>query len=156
MDGRLEAGNEIDVGSSELPTARPRVLRARRTLTAIVVSLVLAGSAWGGDLRDPTLSPGDVLTTNASGLCTPEYARSVRLVTDSVKHRVYIEYGIAEHRSGEFEVDHLISLLPEFQVSVVERGPSIQAVPAGRHHIGYNIRGSIARQRTRAQLRERS
>jgi hypothetical protein len=41
---------------------------------------------------------------------TPGYAKSVRHVSGMIKAQVYREYGIASHRSGEYEVDHLISL----------------------------------------------
>jgi hypothetical protein len=41
---------------------------------------------------------------------TPGYAKSVRHVSGKVKAQVYAEYGIVSHRSGEYEVDHLISL----------------------------------------------
>jgi hypothetical protein len=34
----------------------------------------------------------------------------VRRVSESTKAAVYREYGIASHRRGEFEVDHLVSL----------------------------------------------
>ncbi len=40
----------------------------------------------------------------------PGYAKSVRNVTESVKNSVYREYGIASHKAGEYEVDHLVSL----------------------------------------------
>jgi hypothetical protein len=72
--------------------------------------LVLAAPAVAGDLPDPALTPGDVMTTDAATVCTPRYAKSVRHVSGKVKAKVYGEYGIASHRSGKYEVDHLISL----------------------------------------------
>jgi hypothetical protein len=38
------------------------------------------------------------------------YSRSVRNVPDSEKNQVYAEYGITHHTTGQYEVDHLISL----------------------------------------------
>jgi hypothetical protein len=43
-------------------------------------------------------------------VCTSGYAKSVRDVTTSKRNKVYGEYGITTHTSGEYEVDHLISL----------------------------------------------
>jgi hypothetical protein len=34
----------------------------------------------------------------------------VRNVSEATKNQVYAEYGIASHASGQYEVDHLISL----------------------------------------------
>jgi hypothetical protein len=34
----------------------------------------------------------------------------VRDVTEEEKNQVYAEYGITSHRTGEYEVDHLVSL----------------------------------------------
>jgi hypothetical protein len=72
--------------------------------------LLIAAPAFAGDLPDPALTPGAVMTTNTPAVCTPGYAKSVRHVSGKVKAQVYAEYGIVSHRSGEYEVDHLISL----------------------------------------------
>jgi hypothetical protein len=72
--------------------------------------LVLAAPAFAGDLPDPALTPGAVMTTDTAAVCTPGYSKSVRHVSGKVKAQVYAEYGIVSHRSGEYEVDHLISL----------------------------------------------
>ena len=81
-------------------------------ISAIAVTLLalVIGRAFAGDLPDPTLTPGAVMTTDAAQVCTPGYAKSVRHVSGSVKAMVYQEYRIISHRSGEYEVDHLISL----------------------------------------------
>jgi hypothetical protein len=50
------------------------------------------------------------MTTDAAIVCMSGYAKSVRHVSGKVKAMVYAEYGIATHASGEYEVDHLISL----------------------------------------------
>jgi len=51
-----------------------------------------------------------ILTTEATVVSKPGYAGSVRHVPGSIKHKVYLEYGILSHKSGDYEVDHLISL----------------------------------------------
>lgn len=43
-------------------------------------------------------------------VCKPGYASGARDVTESVKEKVYAEYLIKEHKPGDYEVDHLISL----------------------------------------------
>lgn len=62
-------------------------------------------------LPDSACTPGAIIasaTTNQ--ICQSGYASSVRNVPASEKDQVYAEYGIASHYSGEYEVDHLISL----------------------------------------------
>jgi hypothetical protein len=66
----------------------------------------------GGKLPDPACTPGDLikpLVTKAD-ICKSGYATSVRSVTDSEKNAVYAEYGITRHASGQYEVDHFVSL----------------------------------------------
>ena len=63
-----------------------------------------------GDLPNPTLTPGDVLTTNLARICTPGYTKTVRNVPESLKNAIYKEYGITHHAPYAYEVDHLISL----------------------------------------------
>jgi hypothetical protein len=72
--------------------------------------IAIATAALAGDLPDPRLTPGAVLTTDLATVCIPGYAASVRYVTPETKRFVYAEYGIASHQPGEYEVDHLISL----------------------------------------------
>jgi hypothetical protein len=64
-----------------------------------------------GVLPDSDCTPGAVfLDVTKDQICTPGYSQSVRDVPDSEKKQVYAEYGIATHFTGEYEVDHLISL----------------------------------------------
>ncbi|HVI91157.1 MAG TPA: hypothetical protein VM659_22855 [Dongiaceae bacterium] len=51
-----------------------------------------------------------VLTTDRGRICTAGYSKTVRNVPTAEKNTVYREYGITNHRTGEYEVDHLISL----------------------------------------------
>lgn len=63
-----------------------------------------------GSLPDPACTPGDVLSTDLAAICTPGYASNVRNVSASASAGVYAEYGVTSHTTGQFEVDHLISL----------------------------------------------
>ena len=60
---------------------------------------------------NPSLTPGAVLTTDASLICTPGYASSVRDVSTATKEQVYAEYGVRYPQAlGAYEVDHFIPL----------------------------------------------
>jgi hypothetical protein len=62
-------------------------------------------------LQDAACTPGDILpNVTKEQVCTPGYASSVRNVPQSEKNQVYAEYGITHHTTGEYEVDHLVSL----------------------------------------------
>jgi len=62
-------------------------------------------------LPDTDCTPGDIIPSATKEIvCTPGYARSVRDVPQSVKNRAYAEYGVKSHVSGQYEVDHLVSL----------------------------------------------
>jgi len=86
----------------------------RRQAGLIAVILLLVGrSALAADppvRPDPDLTPGAVLPVTAAEVCRPGYAKSVRHVDGKTKALVYREYGIEHHRSGAYEIDHLISL----------------------------------------------
>lgn len=61
-------------------------------------------------LPDPLKTPGDALTTDPAVICRPGYTKTVRNVPQQLKEQVYREYGITSRESGEYEIDHLISL----------------------------------------------
>ncbi|HZC05861.1 MAG TPA: HNH endonuclease signature motif containing protein [Ktedonobacterales bacterium] len=62
-------------------------------------------------LPDSACTPGAIIASaTVSQICQSGYASSVRNVPTSEKNQVYAEYGIASHYSGEYEVDHLVSL----------------------------------------------
>ncbi len=63
-----------------------------------------------GPLPDVECTPGAVLPVTVEQICTSGYTKSVRDVSAKTKEKVFEEYGIFEHDSGEYEVDHLISL----------------------------------------------
>lgn len=78
----------------------------------VVVALLFVSSAVADDLPirpDPMLTPGAVMTTNATTICQPGYSKTVRHTSGKLKAKIYREYGIEKARS-HFEVDHLVSL----------------------------------------------
>lgn len=70
-----------------------------------------SGCVARGDLPDSACTPGAIFANvTKTQVCTPGYASSVRDVPQSVKEKVYAEYGITKHQPGQYEVDHLVSL----------------------------------------------
>jgi hypothetical protein len=70
-----------------------------------------AGCHVVGALPDANCTPGAVIATAMTDqICKPGYSGGVRNVSDSEKRAVYAEYGIYTHQTGQYEVDHLISL----------------------------------------------
>lgn len=62
-------------------------------------------------LPDGACTPGAVFSTaTRARICVAGYSKNVRNVPDSVKAQAFSEYGIKSHRTGQYEVDHLISL----------------------------------------------
>ncbi len=59
---------------------------------------------------DRLCTPGARQRASARAVCTPGWASAHRHVSDATKRRVYFDYGIRRHRSGEYEIDHLIPL----------------------------------------------
>lgn len=87
--------------SSRPGLARPKTPQA---------SFIPADQANAPLLPDPKMSPGATLPVTPGDICVPGYTKKVRNVPLDVKRQVYAEYGIAAHKPGEYEVDHLISL----------------------------------------------
>jgi hypothetical protein len=56
---------------------------------------------------DPKLTPGATFDVTLKDISEPGYSKKVRNVTAELKREVYAEYGITEHKAGEYEVDHL-------------------------------------------------
>lgn len=64
-----------------------------------------------GKLPDPDCTPGAVIAgVTKADVCTPGYSQSVRNVPQAEKNQVYAEYSISHHVSGDYEVDHFVSL----------------------------------------------
>ena len=71
---------------------------------------VLAVNLQAPLVPDPLKTPGDVLTSDSGKVCVPGYTKTVRNVPQALKEQVYRSYGITSRQSGEYEIDHLISL----------------------------------------------
>ncbi len=85
------------------------VLGCGSTATEHISTAVVCVAHSG--LPDQYCTPGAVFSNATTAqICAPGYAQSVRNVPQSVKNRVYAEYGIKQHKPGEYEIDHLISL----------------------------------------------
>jgi hypothetical protein len=70
-----------------------------------------SGCVVHGALQDSGCTPGALVSAvSRDQICRPGYASSVRNVTTSTKDKVYAEYGITHRTTGEYEVDHLVSL----------------------------------------------
>lgn len=64
-----------------------------------------------GVLPDSACTPGAIFpTVTKEQICVSGYSSGVRNVPESEKNAVYTEYGIITHTTGEYEVDHYISL----------------------------------------------
>jgi hypothetical protein len=70
-----------------------------------------SGCAARGGLPDPACTPGDIFPeATKDKICVSGYSATVRDVPTSEKNAVYAEYGITHHATGEYEVDHFVSL----------------------------------------------
>ena len=70
-----------------------------------------AGCKANDGLPDGACTPGEIIpSATREQICQPGYSKKVRDVSDQEKDQVYAEYGITSHRSGQYEVDHLVSL----------------------------------------------
>lgn len=74
----------------------------RFALFCLIMPLVAA------TLPDPKLTPGATMTVTLAHLCQVGYTDTVRNVPESLKRKVFQEYGITGRFEGE--TDHLISL----------------------------------------------
>ncbi len=111
---RYGANVGISVNNTPLP------YQTQATQPAVGIPNVV--HAWGNrtktsgcvsqnGLPDSACTPGDVIpAATKAEICQSGYASSVRNVPTSEKDQVYAEYGIYSHSSGEYEVDHLVSL----------------------------------------------
>ena len=86
-------------------------LRTSPTSTSIGQRTKAESCVVNGGLPDSACTPGAVITTaTKEQICVPGYSKTVRNVPSTEKAQVYAEYGIASHSSGQYEVDHLVSL----------------------------------------------
>ena len=105
-----------DVAQGTIPSPADEAIAqaaAANTPSTQTVSLAPSSTKAGPAYvyPDPSLTPGAVLTTDASTICAPGYASGVRGVSTATKEQVYAEYGVSyPQASGAYEVDHFIPL----------------------------------------------
>jgi hypothetical protein len=103
------------------PAARSAITISVLVVVLVVLVVLVAAAADGATharfrfyhgqpLPDAASTPGATLRVSASTVCRAGYAGHVRNVSDATKRRVYAEYAVTRHRSGEYEVDHLVPL----------------------------------------------
>lgn len=77
----------------------------------LIIFCLLPSLAWAENpiLPNPALTPGTFdPTATVDKICKKGYTATVRHVTEAQRYLVFNEYGL--QRSGDYEVDHLISL----------------------------------------------
>jgi hypothetical protein len=104
---KIEAWVKRIYGAKPTPAA---VELPAGTLKTIGTRTKTSGCVINGALQDKACSPGAIFAVTAAQVCVSGYSSSVRSVSESTKNAVYAEYGITSHTTGQYEVDHLISL----------------------------------------------
>ncbi len=85
-------------------------------------------------LPDSACTPGALMPgATVDKICVSGYASSVRNVPTSEKDQVYAEYGIASHYSGQYEVDHLVSLELGGSNDIANLWPELASPTPGFH-----------------------
>lgn len=69
-----------------------------------------SGCVMNGKNPDQACTPGAIFPVAADEVCKSGYSKGVRNVSQAEKDQVYAEYGITSRSSGEYEVDHFVSL----------------------------------------------
>lgn len=88
------------------------------SVTVATLALASGASATTGPFRyfhhEPlnnlTLTPGATFPVSAATICRSGYSTRVRNVSRVTKNQVYQRYGVTHHTTGQYEIDHLISL----------------------------------------------
>ena len=85
-------------------------------------------------LPDSACTPGAIFAdATTSQICQSGYASSVRNVPTSEKDQVYAEYGITSHYTGQYEVDHLVSLELGGSNDIANLWPELASPTPGFH-----------------------
>lgn len=93
-----------------------------------------SGCVASGGLPDSACTPGAIFSNATKDqICQPGYSRSVRNVPLSEKDQAYAEYGIASHYSGQYEVDHLVSLELGGSNDIANLWPELASPTPGFH-----------------------
>ena len=85
-------------------------------------------------LPDSACTPGAIISTATKAkICVSGYARTVRNVPTSEKDQVYASYGITHHSTGQYEVDHLVSLELGGSNEIANLWPELASPKPGFH-----------------------
>lgn len=86
------------------------------------------------ELPDSACTPGSVIpTATKEQICVPGYSASVRNVPLAKKLAVYAKYGVVNHITGKYEVDHLISLQLGGSNDIANLWPEVDNPTLGFH-----------------------
>lgn len=104
--------------SKPLPEPQKPIVQASPALTqnstasgVLGLQTKTTGCVAQDALPDSACTPGAIFPqVTKEQVCTKGYTQTVRNVPQSEKDHVYREYGIYSHKTGEYEVDHFISL----------------------------------------------
>lgn len=75
-----------------------------------IAVLLAACTITAGQYADRACTPGDVITTARSDICTSGWATAHRNVTYPQRRRIFARYGIPYDQHRQYELDHLIPL----------------------------------------------
>lgn len=104
----LPAGRQVISRYISSPTPTPLVITFPSVLGTRTKT---EGCRVQEKFPDPDCTPGAVISNVTRDMvCTSGYSASVRNVPEGIKRQIYAAYGISTHFTGEYEVDHLISL----------------------------------------------
>jgi hypothetical protein len=93
-----------------------------------------SGCQASGGLPDSACTPGAIFASaTTTQICQSGYSSSVRNVPTSEKDQVYAEYGIASHTTGQYEVDHLVSLELGGSNDIANLWPELASPTPGFH-----------------------
>lgn len=93
-----------------------------------------SGCKASGGLPDSACTPGAIFpNATVSQICTSGYSSSVRNVPTSEKNQVYAEYDITTHYTGQYEVDHLVSLELGGSNDIANLWPELASPTPGFH-----------------------
>jgi hypothetical protein len=93
-----------------------------------------SGCVASGGLPDSACTPGAIFAdATEAQICQSGYAGSVRNVPESEKNQAYAEYGIASHSTGQYEVDHLVSLELGGSNDIANLWPELASPTPGFH-----------------------
>lgn len=99
--GLIQAPSVTPTDSSQASSGSPAF--GKRTKTS--------GCMIQDKFPDPACTPGAVFpNATKEQVCASGYSSGVRDVSDKDKNTIYAEYGITKHTTGQYEVDHFVSL----------------------------------------------